>query len=56
MPPIRPSTSHPTPRSRVSARDCKQLVVSIYEFVFGFGLSSVGGFFLGFWLGLKVLW
>lgn len=37
-------------------RDCKMCVVGVYQFVFQFGLSSVGGFFLGFWLGLRLLY
>lgn len=40
----------------LSARDCKTCFLGVYQFVFGFGLSSVGGFVLGFWLGLKLLY
>ena len=36
-------------------RDCHQVFVRIYQFVFGFGLSSVGGFLLGFYLGFRLL-
>jgi hypothetical protein len=31
-------------------------MLSLYQFVFGFGLSSAGGFLLGFWLGTKLLY
>ncbi|KAI8476895.1 MAG: hypothetical protein J3K34DRAFT_516161 [Monoraphidium minutum] len=40
----------------IGFRDCRMWLVRIYEFVFGFGLSSVGGFLLGFWLGAKLLY
>jgi ABC-type nitrate/sulfonate/bicarbonate transport system permease component len=36
-------------------RDCHKVVVAVYSFVFGFGLSSVGGFLLGLWIGLRLL-
>ncbi|GBF91256.1 hypothetical protein Rsub_03576 [Raphidocelis subcapitata] len=40
---------------RVSVRDCRNCAVAVYQFVFGFGLSSVGGFLLGLWIGLRLL-
>ena len=42
--------------SVLGVRDCRAWAVSVYRFVFGFGLSSVGGFVLGFWLGAKLLY
>lgn len=36
--------------------DCRRCILHIYQFVFGFGLSSVGGFILGFWLGTRLLY
>lgn len=47
---------HPDDGLRGGLRDCRNCLVRVYEFVFGFGLSSVGGFSLGFWLGLKLLY
>lgn len=41
---------------RLGFDDCRMWIIRIYEFVFGFGLSSVGGFMLGFWLGMKLLY
>lgn len=40
----------------LGVRDCKTWATAIYRFVFGFGLSSLGGFALGFWLGAKLLY
>lgn len=54
-PTLAPSPPHRA-RSRVSVRDCRTVALGVYQFVFGFGLSSVGGFILGFWLGAKLLY
>jgi uncharacterized membrane protein (Fun14 family) len=41
---------------RLGVSDVRSLFTGLYKFVFGFGLSSVGGFALGFWLGLRLLY
>jgi len=40
----------------VGFKDCRNCMAQVYQFVFGFGLSSIGGFILGFWLGTKLLY
>ncbi|WIA30960.1 hypothetical protein OEZ86_001008 [Tetradesmus obliquus] len=40
---------------RVNLSDFKIWANRMYRFVIGFGLSSLGGYLLGFWMGLKLL-
>lgn len=40
---------------QLGVEDAKKWGARLYAFVFGFGLTAIGGFLLGFWLGMSIL-